>query len=356
MKHKNVRIGVVGFGYWSPKIIRNFLKIPEVEIVSVCDKNELQWKAIAELVPRAKIERHYEDLVLNEAIDAVVITTTVESHYRIAKAALQAGKHVLVEKPMTETVRQAREIRRLAEKRKLVLMVDHTFLYSPAVQALKNIIDEGRIGSLVAISGKRTNLGLFQKDVDVVYDLAPHDFSIVHYLVGGYPNEITVHSVAPIKHPRQKASLASIAHITMEYSNGPLVHIEVSWLSPIKDRRFVVVGDRGMAVYDMQDKEGQLKIYNTHVDLKEVSQPYDAFFEHIAGAPEIVPLKGDSEDLARVTSDFVTAILKDAKPVAHAGVGEAVVHMLERTRKTGHLKRLTNWLRAVKEISIFKKG
>ncbi len=330
-----LRVAFVGFGYWSPKLMNGFRTTGKADIVAICEKDESRWPAIKQALPELRIFRHYEEMVRDPNIDAVVITTVVSSHFRIARAALAAGKHVLVEKPMTETVAQAEELVELATKQGCILMVDHTFMYSPAVRVLKEVIQSGTIGAVHTVVGARTNLGLFQKDVDVVYDLAPHDFSIMYYLFGDIPSRVHVESSRPIRHPRQPHALAAIAFTTLQYPHR-VAHFIHSWLSPIKDRRIVLVGDKGMAVYDMLDQTAPVRVFDSHIDILEAKQPYDPYFAHASGEGKAIAIPvAEGDDLSRVAAEFIAAIGEGREALTSGTFGLAVVQMLAQTGGKG---------------------
>lgn len=347
-----IKVGVVGFGYWSPKLINGFKNTKKADIVAVCDKDEARWESILEAVPGVRLYKHYEEMVQNPDMDAVVITTTVSSHYRIAKAALLAGKHVLIEKPMTETFSQARELERLARKKKLTLMVDHTFMFSPAVRQLKKMIDGGAIGNVHTVIGSRMNLGLFQKDIDVVYDLAPHDFSILFFLFPEIPTRIHVESHAPIQHPHIASHLASVAHTTVHYPNK-MAHFTHTWLSPVKDRRILIIGEKGAIVYDMLNQTAPVQMFGTRVEINIPEEPYGSYFNYINSEPTNIPLpEEEGDDLQRVAQHFIESVQSDGKqePITGAEFGSAVVYMLTKASKSktergwlaGLLKKVTH--------------
>jgi dTDP-4-amino-4,6-dideoxygalactose transaminase/predicted dehydrogenase len=326
-----IRLGIVGYGYWSPKVMNGFKNANSAQLYAICEKDKGKWPDIEKSYPGIKIYLNFEELVKDENVDAIVITTTVSSHYRIAKASLLANKHVLVEKPMTEEVWQAEELINLAKKQNKTLMVDHTFLFMPAVRALKKIIDSNELGKIHSIVGTRANLGLIQKDVDVVKDLAPHDFSIMYYLFGEEPGSVKVSGSAPITHKYHRNKINSISNVSLKYRGGRYINLLYSWLAPIKDRRMVFIGENKMCVFDMLDKEGQIKIYDTKVEVLHDANPYGSWFNYINGNYKIVELeKLEGDDLKRMAQEFIDSINQKREPLTNGVMGKVVVRTLKR--------------------------
>lgn len=334
MESKNkIRVAFVGFGYWSPILLRNFQKFREFEIVAVCDKDESRHPAILKALPNAKVYLHYKEAFQDPNIDAVVIVTNPSSHFRIANEALQQGKHVLVEKPLAMSVHESEKLVKLAAHKKKVLMIDHTYIYSPAIQELKNVIRAGELGKLYSYDSTRINLGLFQRDNSVVWDLAAHDFSILLYLVNETPTHVYALGLNPIRHPRHKESFESIAYINVFFKSGLMAHFHISWLAPIKTRRLMVVGSKQMAVYDQYDPEGKLKIYDQGVVPKDTEEKFAAMFEYRVGNLSI-PALPSGEDLEFVAKDFLRSIQGDTKPIVDGYFGLQVVRLLEAAEKS----------------------
>jgi predicted dehydrogenase len=341
---KDLRLGVVGYGYWSPKVISGFKNANGAQVFAICEKDEAKWDVIRSQIPEVKIYKRFEELLQDKEIDAIVITTTVSSHYRIAKAALESDKHVLVEKPMTEYVWQADHLIDLSIKKGLVLMVDHTFLFMPAIRALKQLIDQDELGKVHAVLGNRSNLGLFQKDVDVLYDLAPHDFSILYYLFKEEPKQICVSGHSPIKHKLQKRFYNAISVTSLKYKSGLFVNFIHSWLTPIKDRRMIFIGDKKMAVFDMLDKEGQLKVYDTKVDFIHDANVYGNWFNYTNNNYRVVDLENlGGDDLQRMAQEFIDCINQKRRPVTDGELGKTVVRTLERIQNLGERNYQRYW-------------
>lgn len=331
--YSKLRIGVVGYGYWSPKVMNGFKNNYDTAVVyAICEKDKNKWSDIEKNYPGIKVFLNFEEMVKDSNIDAIVITTTVSSHYRIAKASLLAGKHVLVEKPMTEEVWEAEELINIAAKEKKTLMVDHTFLFMPAVRALKILVDSGELGRVHSVVGTRANLGLVQKDVDVVHDLAPHDFSILNYLFNEEPETILTTGTAPILHKFHKKKINAISSVTMKYKSGLYVNLFYSWLSPVKDRKVYIIGDKKMAVFDMLDKEGQLKVYDTKIEKIIDADPYGAWFNYKNGECKVIDLgKSEVDDLTRMAKEFIISIVEKREPVTSGDLGKKVVRSLKKS-------------------------
>ena len=338
---EKISIAIVGFGYWSPKLIRNFGKCQNAHIAAVCEKDETKWPAIKELLPETKIYLHYTEALQNTDIQAVVIATTVSSHYRIAQEALLQNKHVLIEKPMTITGKEADRLVRLAQKKQRILMVDHTFIYSPPIQELKRLIDEQTLGDMYSYQSSRLNLGLFQRDVNVLYDLAPHDFSILRYLIPEKPKDISAIGSCPIHHPLQTKPQESIVYVSVRYPSGLIAHIHVSWLSPIKVRKTTLIGSKKMALYDLLDPQGKIKIYDQGVELREVQQRYEPLFDYRIGSTDTPSIR-ETEDLEEVAKDFLRCIEQGAKPLVDGTFGRDVVYLLEAAQRS--LNKKGKWV------------
>lgn len=311
-----LRFGVIGWGYWGPKIARNLDSLPGVSVSMVVDMDERRLRSISTQQPWTETTTQLNDL-LTSSVEGVVIATPVHTHYRLAKEALLHGKHVLVEKPLTANVKEALELVQLARQMKRVLMVGHTFEYNPAVNELRKLIQQGELGKIYCVEAERVNLGLFRNDINVIWDLAPHDVSILLYLFGKAPEQIKVQAHAHIQ-PR----IHDVAHLDLRFADAMSAHIHVSWLHPCKIRRVTIIGDARMVVYDDTNPAEMVKIYNKGADVHAdpgVSYRYGAItIPHIAW---MEPLRLECED-------FVQAIRTGAPPRASGEVGLAVVEIL----------------------------
>lgn len=312
----DLRFGVIGWGYWGPKIARNLDGLPQASVTMVADMDEHRLASIAANQPWIRTTTSVED-VFRSDVDGVVIATPVQTHYQLAKEALLRGKHVLVEKPLTTDVAKAEELVELAKELKLILMVGHTFEYSPAVNELRKLVQSGDMGKVYCVEAERVNLGLFRNDTNVIWDLAPHDVSILLYLFGKTPERVTVQA-----HAHLQPHICDIAHLDLGFEDGMTAHIHVSWLHPCKIRRVTVIGDARMVVYDDTNPAEMIKIYNKGADVHAdpvVSYRYGAItIPHIDW---IEPLRLECED-------FANSIRTGTLPRANGEVGLAVVRVL----------------------------
>jgi len=319
-----IGVGVVGCGYWGPNLVRNLRQAPDCHLKVLCDTSENRLAHMRRLYPEVAATRHYEHLLKDPELDAVVIATPVRFHYQMAKAALQVGKHVFIEKPIARTGAEAQELVDLAQGQGLVLMVGHTFLFSPAVRRMKEIIDAGDIGQVQYIAARRLNLGLFQKDINVAWDLAPHDISIVLYLLEESPLSVSCQGSSHVSR--------GVEDVTMMYLNfrkNRCAFVHNSWLDPKKVRQMTVVGSRRMIVYDDTEPLEKLKIYDARV---EVPPHYDTFAEftysyHYGDA--YVPYIKQDEPLKLECGNFLESIREGGEPVTNGRLGLEVVRILE---------------------------
>ncbi len=313
----DVRFAVIGWGYWGPKIARNLESLSEASVTMIADADLHRLAAIAANQPHTRTTTCVEDVFHAADVDAVVIATPVRTHYRLAKEALLHGKHVLVEKPLTANVAEAEELVALAKDLGRVLMVGHTFEYSPGVNELRKLVQSGDLGKIYCVEAERVNLGLFRNDINVIWDLAPHDVSILLYLFGQTPHHVKVQA-----HAHLQSRIADVAHLDLNFPSGMSAHIHVSWLHPCKIRRVTVIGDARMVVYDDTNPAEMIKVYNKGVDIHAdpvVSYRYGAItIPHIDW---IEPLRLECED-------FANAIRTGTQPRANGEVGLAVVRVL----------------------------
>lgn len=319
-----IHIAVVGFGYWGPNIVRNFSRHSDAVVSWVCDVNPNTIKDLAHQYPTIQTTTTYQDILDDKTIDAVVIVTPISTHYALAAAALRAGKHVLVEKPMTQTAREADKLVALARRKGKILMVDHTFIYTPAVRCLKKLIMKGTLGDVYAVDSVRTNLGLIQQTSNVIYDLAVHDFSIIDYLFGFVPKSLSVTGILQ-KEIRQE----TVAHIAAMYTKGLFVHAHVSWLSPVKIRQMIFTGTKKMIVFDDIEPSEKIKIYDKSVSFtKDPRQSLQLRIGYRSGdiiIPEI-PLE---EGLFNMAAEFLRAVRTGKPSVTDGRSGARVVRYLE---------------------------
>ena len=321
---KVVKVGVVGCGYWGPNLIRNLRQSPDCSLKVICDKSEQRLKHMRKLHHDIATTNDYQELLQDAELDAIVVATPVRFHFEMAKAALMAGKHVFVEKPLARTVAEAEELVALAEQKGLTLMVGHTFLFSPAVRRMKEIIDSGDIGELQYISARRLNLGLFQKDINVAWDLAPHDISIILHLLDEQPSSVSCQGSSHVN-----AKIEDVTMMYLTFKKNRCAFIQNSWLDPKKVRQMTVVGSRRMIVYDDTEPLEKLKIYDTRV---EVPPHYDSFAEFQYSyhyGDSYVPYIKQDEPLKLECQHFIDCIRGDATPITGGKAGLEVVRILE---------------------------
>jgi predicted dehydrogenase len=323
-----VRIGVIGCGYWGPNVTRNFAALDGVEVVALCDSDALRLESLRRRYRNARPYRDAHELLSDPRIDAVAICTPVHTHHPLGRAALEAGKHLLIEKPLAASVDQALALVELAENRGLVLEVDHTFVYSPAVRKLASIIESGELGELLYIDSVRINLGLFHSDVNVMWDLAPHDVSIIHALVRRAP--LWVSAVARAHCGPQECQ----AYLTIQFEDSVLAHVHVNWLAPVKIRSTLIGGSRRMVVYDDLAPSEKVRIYEKGVHLNGgASRRTSALVDYRDGDMR-APYIDKTEPLANVCRDFVEAIEGGRAPVVDGRAGLAVVRVLEAAQES----------------------
>ena len=321
-----MNIGIIGFGYWGTNLVRNFKNIKNCNVTHIAESEVSRHKQIHELYPDIEIES-FDAIIKNSNIDAVVIATSISSHYELAKAALENDKHVLVEKPMTSSEKNAQELIKLSKLKNKILMVDHTYLYSGAVQEIKKSLDANLLGKILYVDSIRANLGKFQSDVNVLWDLAPHDISIINYLI----NEKPV-SVQATGKSYTKNQLENIAYLILHYESNKIVHVNCSWISPIKIRTMIIGGSKKMLVFDdVQQKK--IRIYNKNLDdvIGSIDKEYvppsanDDFFE-----PEF----SSKEALLEMTEDFVNSIINNKIPLSNGDLGLDVIKILDAAERS----------------------
>jgi predicted dehydrogenase len=328
-----IGIGIVGLGYWGPNLVRNFFSVPESQVIICCDVRQERCQKMAALYPGIEYTRRAEEVITNPEVNAVAIVTPVLTHYALAKKALHSGKHVLVTKPLTNDVAQAQELVDLADEKGLVLQVDHTFIYHPAVEKLKEIVVRGELGDLYYLDSVRVNLGLFQSDVSVIWDLAPHDISMMQYLVDRPVKWVQATGAC---HAGQRVE--SMAYITVQFADGVLGHCHVNWLSPLKTRLFVIGGSRRMAVYDDNLVTEKVKLYDKGVTLNSIEGLYEALVQYRNG-DMYAPAIDNTEALGREVRHFLFCIRHGKRPLTDGHAGLGVVSILaaaeESIRKAG---------------------
>jgi predicted dehydrogenase len=319
---ETLNVAVVGLGYWGPNLIRNLQELPLVGELTACDLRTERLEGITRRFPAVHTTTSYEEVLADPSIDAVLIATPISTHYPLSAAALRAGKHVFVEKPLAASSEQAMSMMELAGERDLVLMPGHTFLYSPPVVKIKSMLDEGELGEVYFVSTSRVNLGLHQSDVSVVWDLGPHDFSILRYWLEGMPtrvNAIARGCIIP--------GIPDVAFIDLEYDSGALAHAELSWLSPSKLRRTTIVGSQKMIVYDDTSIE-PVRLFDSGVALRD-PETFGEYTLSYRTGDILSPHVEVAEPIYRELEDFCRAILEGTTPRSSAQLGLDVVRMIE---------------------------
>jgi predicted dehydrogenase len=328
-----VRIGIVGLGYWGPNLLRNFVSASDSQVVICCDVRQERCQKIAALYPGIEYTPRADEVLNHSQVDAVAIVTPVCTHYSLVKQALHARKHVLVTKPLTNDVGQAQELVDLADEKGLVLQVDHTFIYHPAVEKLKDIVVRRELGDLYYFDSVRINLGLFQSDVSVIWDLAPHDLSIMQYLV-----DRPVKWVQAVGACHAGQRVESMAYITVQFADNVLGHCHVNWLAPMKMRLFMIGGSRRMAVYDDNIVTEKVKLYDKGVTLNTIEGLYEALVQYRNG-DMYAPAIDNTEALGREIRHFLFCIRHGKRPITDGRAGLGVVRILaaaqESIRKEG---------------------
>ena len=317
-----VQTGVVGLGYWGPNLIRNLQELEAADLRWICDLDQARLHSVAKRYPAARSTQSFDDLLADPELEAIAIATPVSTHYPLALAALQAGKHVFIEKPLAASSAEALELVRVAERRGLTLMPGHTFLYSPPVNMIRDLINSGELGRIYFISMSRVNLGLHQSDVSVAWDLAPHDFSILRYWLEETPSHLAAMSRSCVF-----PDIPDVAFINLEYESGAIAHVELSWLAPSKLRRTTVVGSDKMVVYDDVSTE-PVRIFDSGVMLRDPQSFGEYQLSYRTG--EIVsPAVHPVEPLQLEMGDFCNAIRGGGTPRSSPELGVEVVRMIE---------------------------
>jgi predicted dehydrogenase len=330
---EKLTLAVAGCGYWGPNLVRNFKQLPNCRLKAVCDASNQRLSHMRRIYPDVGITEKYEDLLNDPEINAIAVATPVRFHHGMAKAALEAGKHVFVEKPLARTAAEAEELVEIAENKGLTLMVGHTFLFSPAVWKMKSIIDSGDIGEVQYIAARRLNLGLFQKDINVAWDLAPHDISIILHLLDELPVSV---SCMGASHVNPEIQDVTMMHLNFRKNRCAFIHN--SWLDPKKVRQMTVVGSQRMIVYDDTEPLEKLKVYDARV---EVPPHYDTFAEFTYSyhyGDSYVPYIKQDEPLKLECAHFIECIREDSMPMSNGHFGLEVVRILETSTESLKLK------------------
>ena len=322
-----IRFGVIGYGYWGPNIVRNIRGLDVAKVVAVCDKSTASLKRVKEAYPDISVTSDCQELLKSADIDAIAVITPVWTHFELSKAALLNGKHVFVEKPFTSSSAQAEELIELAERKNLQVMVDHTFLFTGAVKKIHQLIDDSTLGKLYYYDSTRVNLGMFQHDVDVIWDLAPHDLAIVDYLIGCPPEAIVATGTAHVN------GLTDVAFLTAYFPDNVIAHINVNWLSPVKVRTTLIGGEKRMVVWNDLEADEKIKVYDRGVQMTSREALHEILVSYRSGdmwAPRIETVEALKAELAY----FVGCIENQQRPFNDGLAGLRVVKMLEAAQQS----------------------
>ncbi len=341
-----MKLAVIGCGYWGPNLVRNFVQSNKLDGVICCDLDSKRLDRMKTLYPSVEVLNDYKELLEREDLDAVAIATPVKTHYPIAKDFILHGKHVLIEKPFTHSYETALELIKLAEEKKLILMVDHTFEYTAAVNKIKTIIENGELGRILYISCIRVNLGLFQPDINVVWDLAPHDISTIIYIMGEIPISVNCQGKA-----HYHSGIEDVATTTLNFKNGVIAFIHSSWLDPNKIRRTTIVGSKKMLVYDDIEPQEKIKIYDKGVEVPPYYDTYADFHFAYRYGDIYSPRIEDYEPLKKECDHFIECIKRGIPPLTDGYSGLRVVSVLEAASKSLKLSGKAVQIQGVRELS-----
>ena len=323
-----LNIGIIGFGYWGPNLVRNFSSSNQTLVTRVVDFRKERLDLVNQLYPGVITSSDTSTIFSDANLDAVVIATPVNTHFELAKQALLAGKHVLIEKPVTSSYAEAVELLELSQRLKKVVMVDHTFLYTGAIQYLQEFIANNHLGNVKYFDSTRINLGLFQHDVNVLWDLAPHDLSILSYIQHEQPVSVNATGISQLKN-----GIENLAYLTLNYQSGFIAHLNCSWTSPVKIRTLLIGGDKKMVLYNDLEPTEKVKVYDTGLEVKSDEERNRLLVDYRVGDVFIPKLSG-KEALAGVVADFANAIKQNTKPVSNLELGSKVVQILAAAQKS----------------------
>jgi predicted dehydrogenase len=354
MDDTRVRVALVGYGYWGPNLLRNYMELKSAEVRWVCDRDPQRLALAKTRFPAVVVTQEYDDVLADPDVDAVLIATPISTHYELARAALLSGKHVFVEKPMTASADEARRLLELSNAAGRILMVGHTFEYSPPVVKIKEIIDSGELGSIHFVTSSRVNLGLHQKDVSVIWDLAPHDFSMLFYWMGEDPSHISAfgRSCLDCGHP-------DVAFVNIGFPSGAVAEMQLSWLSPVKLRRTMIVGSRKMLLYDDTESVEKVKIYDHGVTRQVEPGSFGEYQLSYRTGDIVSPHLGAQEPLFAEAAEFVDCVQTGRTPKTDGRSGLRVVGALERAeasllRREDSMPLDTGWPEALPRDPLYR--
>ncbi|RKY84779.1 gfo/Idh/MocA family oxidoreductase, partial [candidate division KSB1 bacterium] len=322
-------IGVIGCGYWGPNLIRNFVFNEKTDVVSVCDLRKERLDFIKRVYPFVDITDKSEEVTSDNRIDAIAISTPPSTHYVLAKSALENGKHVLIEKPMTVSSEEGEELIEIAEKNNKILMVDHTYVFTTAVRKIKEIYDSGEIGDVLYYDSVRINLGLFQQDINVIWDLAPHDLSIMNYILQKDYKKVSAIGVS-----HANPEIENIAYMTVHFDENLIAHFHLNWLAPVKIRLTLIGGSKKMIVYDDMEPTDKVKVYDKGIEIRNIPEEvYNILISYRTG-DIYIPKIENIEALKIETDHFAHCVETGEKPVTDGEFGLTVVKILEAAQRS----------------------
>ncbi|HET6862003.1 MAG TPA: Gfo/Idh/MocA family oxidoreductase [Pyrinomonadaceae bacterium] len=324
-----IQVGVIGYGYWGPNLVRNFMAAPGSSVVAVADVREERLQPLRKLYPSLKTSNDAGSVINDTTVDAVIIATPVSSHFELAMAALKAGKHVLVEKPLATTSKQARQLIDFAAARNLVLLVDHTFVYTDAVRKMRELITTGALGEIYYYDAVRVNLGLFQHDINVIWDLAIHDLSIMDFVLPDKPVAVSATGISHV--PGQPEN---VAYITLFFANRQIAHVHVNWLTPVKVRHTLIGGSEKMILYDDLEPSEKIKVYDKGITVTPRPEDVYKLLVSYRSGDMYAPRLDNTEALQNEALHFIDCIENGTKPETDGHAGLRMVTMIEAAEKS----------------------
>jgi predicted dehydrogenase len=322
-------IGIIGYGYWGPNLVRNFLELSDVRVVSVCDRDPRRLDLVSRRYPGIRATSDSQELLTDPRVDAVAIATPVSSHFSLGAAALKAGKHVLLEKPLAASSEQAEALLELADERGRTLMVDHTFLYTPAVRKIRELVAAGELGELLYFDSVRVNLGLFQHDVNVLWDLAVHDLAIMDFLLPSAPIAVSATGIAHVRHEPE-----NMAYLSFFFENGLMAHLHVNWLAPVKLRSTLLAGRQKMIVYNDLEPTEKVKVYDKGITLGDDPESIHQLRVNYRTGDMTAPHLETIEALRIELQHFVECIRTGTRPLSDGAAGLRVIRWLEAASRS----------------------
>jgi predicted dehydrogenase len=343
-----IRTGVIGYGYWGPNLVRNFAENPDIHLAAVADLKDERLALIERRHPGVGVTTDVHAVLNDPFIDAIAIATPVSTHFPLAMEALKAGKHVLIEKPMTSSSEDALRLIEEADRRQRVLMVDHTFVYTGAVRKIRELIEHGSLGDIYYYDSTRVNLGLFQQDVDVIWDLAVHDVAIMDYILPAVPCQVSATGIGHVN-----GASENLAYVTMFYDSSLIAHLNVNWLSPVKVRRTLIGGSKQMIVYDDIETSEKVKVYDKGIEVRNGAESRYKLMVSYRSGDMYAPQLDGTEALRLVARHFADCIANHKTPTTDGFCGLRVVSVLEAATRSmrghGHLEDVNGYAASTKQ-------